>query len=820
MSHERDGQIRKLLDEAFKPATSPPQLLGGQWFSDAYSVFCQEDYDNVVCTNAAHSADAYWSFVASCGVDVGFAFVNNKSTANDSLFHRDNWTSTTSGVTARLESIETLPANSVSVILRTFQIQSGDEQSRLFRHFELTFEQDPFKWLSNKNVVRSVAEVLVRAKELEIDSKKGESTGQGVYHVQSLDGHCFLASWFVLNWFLSYSEGSALESSEIDRVFTSLQEELPLNRSAPLDVSLRVFHEAIASSLKKKLQPFFVRNNPRKKVLARLKRVRAEMLSSYISVVPPFFSGLGVDFLVKESSPAGSSKRHLVPFFNFIPRPLAVERGGDDRTVSVRELESDGGLDGGAEKLTLANVAQRAEQASAGLQFMLLMMDKYEILTKQELFQTQNDATTTAIRAATLPIRAIPKAFSAAVKVVRYLTTGEFSHIIEASSGFRYLLNAVYFSEQRVESYNDFLDKLITNLQLDMHRDTSFSSQEAQISEKLDCIFKSIPPIVGDLSIKELIANSEQIFTNSPWYPLMDSRSKMLHIFMMKQIFHCYHIRSLRSKFVVVGVNGEKNAGKTTLCSLLLSGKVVRARRGLNMDDSTIFPTGYVDPGVLPADDSDQQDVQRKKDKAASTMIIDLPGCTDSLAYTIPALFFPAVDISIFVISSRQSKKCDSSLSQFINAFVRVRKGPTLLCINGYDKHLEDCIDFDDTYIEHATKFTPKSNAVEICNDILSKEKAAWQKSATLQLTQPRDEQFIWNCERSDPKIKNCVVHSNLPSNDYPLSIWMTSFLVDQVRYSFAKDYLMNSSHVREWIDEAREWYATSTYRLNIVDVS
>ncbi len=112
---------------------------------------------------------------------------------------------------------------------------------------------------------------------------------------------------------------------------------------------------------------------------------------------------------------------------------------------------------------------------------------------------------------------------------------------------------------------------------------------------------------------------------------------------------------------------------------------------------------------------------------------------------------------------------------------------------------------------------------MEICETILKKEKNAWQQSATLQLPPTPvggEDQFVWKCERSDPKIRNCVVHSSLPSNDYPLSIWMTSFLVDQVRYSFANESLMNSTHVRQWINEAREWYTTATYRLNIVDVS
>lgn len=881
MNHEQDGQIRRLLDDAFKPVAVSGQLYSNHWFQEAYSTLCREDFDSIFCTNQANSENDFWSFVVSCQVNVGFSFVHGSGNDvhGDNLhYYSTSWSNEKNAssmqIQVALDSLEKLnfeTAKGFHITQRKFVIKttnpseassgSSNVKQRIYHHFEFKYDLEPSKWLHSKAIIRSIAQTLIRAKELELHSAKQSTaasastnasnnnnnhnaTSLSIYHVQSFDQNFFLSSWFILNWFLSYSDHVSLDANEVEKTLKSLQDDIPITKvnTPAYEASLRLFHETITTTLEKQssyVQNYFIRNNPRKKVLARLKRVRAEMLSNYYSVVPPFFSGLGVDFPVREvGSNSNPTKKgpNSVPFFNFIPRPLSVNATGSTDITIYDEANEPG------KPLTMDDIVKRAEQASTGLQFMLLMLDKYEILTKEQLFQTKNDSVTKALRSAAMPITAIPKVLRGAYKVARYLTTGEFSHIIEASSGFRHLINSVYFSEQKVQSYNDFLDQLIVNLQLPLPSQHEGSNQEVQIAEKLDAIFKSIPPAVGEMSVKDLIRNSDQIFAHSPWYHLLDSRSKMLHIFMMKQIFHCYHIRSLRSKFIIVGINGEKNAGKTTLSSLLLGGDVVRGKRGLNMEDSTIFPTAYLDPVVLPKKSRQGSEVSQEcedlnigdihiedpiyqkvwtKSSGSNTMIIDLPGCTDNLAFTIPTLFFPAVDISIFVISSRQSKQCDSSLSKFINAFVRVRKGPTLLCINGYDKHLESCVDFNSDYIEHATTFHAKPNALELCTSILEKEKQAWRQSATLQLPpiNASNESFAWQCERRNPNTKNCVVYSAVPEHGYPLSIWMTSFLVDQVRYSFANDHLMNSSHVREWINESRDWYNTSAYRLNIVEV-
>lgn len=759
---DEDPEVQIALKDAFSTHT-----LVNSWFDKLYVSTFDGFCESIYVANQAVSNRHYWDFVYKKQIKVGITFTMAGQKAFEYIpFNEAFRLKTAEGIVLiEKESSEATKDEAIIFINKYKLTIPGSDEVQSFLHIEIyKAPNTPETKLWISKITGIIGKVIIQTKS---EIKK---TNFNSILVQSFDNFV-LSTWFSYAWFLQYERDwpSIERINEINKI---LAEQIPLHQIDqfnPLD--FKAVHDEIIRGIEStygfNIGLYFMKH-PKRKVLTDLKIVREEMLSNHYSVNPPFFSGEAVDFEVKDSTRGFKN----TPFFNFIPKAVKF-----DENVKWEE------------------VLKCSQEVTDGLEFMLLMLDRYVLLTRQELYQIRNTFKTRLTNAAIAAVQVIPAAVWGGYEIAKYVTDKRLSHVVNVEQRFRRMYDKIVFSDQQVKSYKELLMNLVSLLSLD---DIDVNSSSIEMIE--DVLYYSIPSAIGKYSLQELMVHAEEIFTDDVpvygrWKELLNPRSKAVHLFIMKQIYHCHRLRMLRSKFITIGVNGQKNSGKSTLVQKVCGENYLpHIITGENPRESTIFPTGYRYPFDLP--------------NYPPAMIIDLPGCTDADTENIVSLFCDSVDVSIFMISSREAANFNNSaLKDFIVKFIENRHGPSLICVNGIDINLKK---YPKLKSDEAFDGSP---AQKFLVEVLEENRLNWCNSKALNLPKldPKAKP-MWACEGKNEEgastLANSVVYSSgREAGNYPLSVWLTSLDgIENYPKEFS-NYVFGVEHIRAWIKEVREYH-------------
>lgn len=777
-----DRDMENALQSSFNP--SSPTLTNG-WFEKLYVSTFDGFCESIYCANQSLSNRHFWDFVYKKQIKVGITFTLSSQKAFEYIpFNEPYRLKTAEGIVIiEKENTEASNENNVVVFTNRYKLtfpnpnihnNEGEGEVLTFLHFEIfkgPNTPETKQWIGK--ITKTIGRVIVASKA-EI-----RKTSFNSILVQSFDDFT-LSTWFTYAWFLQY-ERDWPDNNRIDEINKILSEQIPIGQIDQFSKNdFKHVHDEIIYGIQStygfNIGLYFTKH-PKRKVLVDLKIVREEMLSNHYSVSPPFFSGLAVDFEVKDSTKGFKT----VPFFNFLPKAIKFD-----------------------ENVKWEQVLDASIQVTDGLEFMLVMLDRYVLLTREELYQIRNnDIKTKAKNIALAAVQVVPTAVWGGYQMAKYLSTRKLHHVVNVEQRFRRMYDKIVFSDQQVASYKELLTNLVGLLNLEIASDASIETIE-------DVLYYSIPSAIGKYSLSELMVHADEILTDdvpvyARWKELLNPRSKAVHLFIMKQIYHCHRLRMIRSKFITIGVNGQKNSGKSTLVQKVCGENYLpHIITGENPRESTIFPTGYHYPYDLP--------------NYPPAMIIDLPGCTDADTENIVSLFCDCVDVSIFMIYAREAANFNNSaLKNFLIKFIHNRHGPSLICINGIDNNLKKYPKLKEN--EHFEE----SSAKQFLLEVLEENRVNWSNSKALNLTKPANGVIapMWNVEgrtvlneaaakgeKADYPLLQSVVHSSgRDGGDYPLSVWLTSLEgLDQYPPEFS-NHIFGVEHIRQWIQEVREYY-------------
>ena len=324
-------------------------------------------------------------------------------------------------------------------------------------------------------------------------------------------------------------------------------------------------------------------------------------------------------------------------------------------------------------KVTKELVVQNANAVVDGLQFLNLMLADVVKVSKDEMFeQTKTHIDGSTVRAAALTI---PYAFHGLFKVGAALAGGGWRHIVDVRDNFFSLWNDVFTTGQSFKDYGEMVRVLMQNLDIIPPGESAGGGGGGSLSGSLYCgedlIFQVIPKEVGMKKFHEIVEQYTDIFKDKKFSKIQNQRSRAVFVFIFKMIFHCHEIRNIRQRFTLVAINGQTNAGKTTLVRELAgkdsTGKYVcKEMPGRNGTETTIFPKAYPSP------------------TNPFISFIDLPGCTDADTFHIAAMFSSSSNLSVFVLKSDNPKNPTGPLSDIISKFIKERRGPCLICVNQF----------------------------------------------------------------------------------------------------------------------------------------
>ncbi len=714
--------------------------------------------------------------------------------------------------------------------------KANDEIVRQFFLFEVIDESD-------KIIDKPLLLDLLKEVNQHIDDYQGihiqaPSPVQTPYGMVGTSGSSSLVipSIFLLTWLIF--NRSSNENHKIVKVIKQFQDQFPklyLNK-IDIEYATQLFQEAQRRKITKNYQSvhilhkaanktnskltkyiFGYRNNPRKRVIAILNNLLYAMRANYDRIGAPFFCGLTIKMLVY------NEEQQLEPFFNFIPDELMgnnISKGAEQSTSSsttgkittdttvvvsansgasaaASEGESES-ADPGGDPYTPASYSisnlrtgrdfsandgeavneykqaliQSANQVCNALHYLAMMLDEMMIVSCQKMFETQReDKLEQAGLIASGLASVLPSIFYGSFKALQYLYTWNFQHIVDIEEQFYSLYHRVYYRGMSFQSYDELIQYFAKLVAMP-------TTEKTTPQELEEGIFTAIPPAVGDLSFVDVIRKAHVIFHGTVFEPLLNDRSIAVHVFFLKVIYHTHQLRELRKSFVTISLHGETNAGKTTLVKKLIGKNaagedIVKAKPGLNTENTTVFPAAYCNP----------QD--------PFTTIIDLPGCTDQDTMEIPALFNLSCDVSIFILRSSTPANPVGSLCTIIQRFLKLRNGPRLLCINGFDLNLFNCTTTTDIESQ------------------LQREIVRWGNSKAFQIEEnPIPRRPLWACEEKR-RLSHSIVYSFRAKDAFPVSIWFTAFEAITPNKEQIHEYLFTVDEVREWIHEVKEYLAT-----------
>jgi hypothetical protein len=557
---EEDKEVETVLKDAFSSHT-----LVNSWFDRLYVSTFDGFCESIYLANQAVSTRHFWDFVYKKSVKVGITFTMSGQKPFEYIpFNEPFRLKTAEGIVLiEKESSEATKDDAVIFINKYKLIIPGSDEIQTFHHIEV-FKQpgtpETKLWISK--ITHLIGKIIIQCK-----SEIKKSNFNSIL-VQSFDDFV-LSTWFTYAWFLQY-ERDWPTPERVNEINKILSEQIPLNKIESFNkMDFKSVHDEILKNIQStygfNIGLYFLKH-PKRKVLVDLKLVREEMLSNHYAVSPPFFSGLAVDFDVRD--PTNGFK--TTPFFNFIPKAIRF-----------------------SPETKWEEVLKNSIEVTDGLEFMLLMLDRYVLLTRQEVYQIKNTFQTRAKNTAIAAVQFLPATVMSGYEMMRYLGDRRVSRVVNVEQRFRRMYDKIVFSDQQVKSYRELLCNLVSLLSLEI------DTEQSSIEMIEDVLYYSIPSAVGKYSLSELIVHCDEIFPEDipvyqRWKELLNPRSKAVHLFIMKQIYHCHRLRMLRSKFITIGVNGQKNSGKSTLVQKVCGENYLpHIITGENPRESTIFPTGY-----------------------------------------------------------------------------------------------------------------------------------------------------------------------------------------------------------------------------------
>lgn len=661
---------------------------------------------------------------------------------------------------------------------------------------ELTFTQ--FTFSCQQSSLEIEVDTLMK---MIISCSSVVSNDEQAIHVQGADKHFDFIFALLMLWILEErrKDSKPITENAIAKVFKSIKDDL--NKSGTLlvqdSVALRLrgvvdraFPNKHSSSATAYVRSTFSnssiyrslgarRSNPRKRVISMLRELSQRMITNYHLASKRYFCGLTVKVL------------NLQNFFE--QHTMGVPGATTARPTADSII---------ANKMRMI---ENATHVSYEVRFLTIMMDDMIEMSLGNVIDIARTSTLDiglhAIRAAGHLLllggqwvlaqaqRAIGDNGTAALQVSR-----QFSSVLES----------IHHRSENFKTYKGLLDKIIAQADIQLPVGSSYNTLADMERE----IFDRLPAIMTSLDLQTLISLAdakEGYFANSPFSALLKStRTTSVLMVFFKLIAYSHTLKFKRREFKIVTIAGQKNAGKTTLAIKLLGEKVVTATPGDNIEYTTVFPKAYPyasDPSLT---------------------FIDLPGCTDECTAGISSMFASSSDISIFLISSKEPKKNSKSLlERTLRLCLEKRRGACLVCINGYDRTIEDSAITREKAMAKlkaeaqewpAEKFRAtqdneyEAGLEEIRGGAAPFDNSLHSNGAAVDVVRERPIRH-WEVEKTK---LSCVVYSTGVVAHKPLSVWLTAFDPYFHVETLTKELIFSSDDVKAWINEVKLHQYTS----------
>jgi len=831
---EESEELQQLLDQAFSKKSVPSQLYNS--FRFIQNTFCEDSGETIYVSDFPSNPTDYWKCIVEEGISIGIAAGGNilKNFGDKYIFFEfyndenvafkiskcDETKLLSKKKNTKWEEVNIVENVYLITMLHPTELNTIDTRKYFHYDFYMWGDDD---WDVIPSFIHylkvmldscSVLKIMISAETVDrmekaamllkcwlieswIDNPEIRKEQQQLSSNQFLNQmNTFTDNNPIVNRFLKQLNDS--QKKFTDKVCGLFYEQYRDNKKKIITKnksSIGLLGEN--NFIKDHLMTFFgSRNNPRQRTILKLVDIANSMKSNYVRVGAPFFCGQTITLPVY----SGIELNEDEPFFNFLPHSNL----DNNNTVSSLNNSNISTISANAAIVDLRVQLNRdreilftcAQELADGISFLNLMLSEVIEVTKQsmELVEEIDDTATITKNIAYAVAKSLQLTLYGAGKAVKYLYSQNFSDIVDVEDAFNSLWYSAFYHGKSFNNYRDVINYFLQKLSSQQYRkDLSLLEMEDIIVQHLD------QKLFNDHKVADLIQNCDMYFdtvNDSLKKLLVNPKSRMVYLFFLKLVYHSYHLRKLRETIVLISVNGQKNAGKTTLIRELVGNEkntdeyIVQEEPGLNDDNTTIFPRIY--PLSLSGDDRPPVVFNIKKPR----YVIDLPGLTDAKTIDIALLFGTSSDIGVYIFKS-DTPKCpaDAKFVSIISNAIKARRGPILICITQCDKNL--------TYQnpKDAKKFTE-----EKCKIILEQERNSWGTSSLLNLSVAPNHDPQWKCEQG---YESSIVHSYKP-HDFspPLSVWLTCYeiLETHPRKDFIKDNIFSVNHVQQWIDEAQEW--------------
>lgn len=567
---------------------------------------------------------------------------------------------------------------------------------------------------------------------------------------------------FLLTWFYFEQEKTYRDFNRLKESFKRAK--IEITSSDHIDFILKTIASSVDKERYKKNKPitfnsiafqlgksFGHRDKPSSRVVKKLETILKEMKSNSERAKAPFICGKSI--LMKVMNDRSNEE---VDFFDFIP---------DHKDINFNSQE---------------DLLNKTKEVVKGVKFLNLMVDNLITTTNETMsiyYETKIESYLNIAFNSLGVIAATPAiAVYGAGKTIYGAFSKDYQNIVDVEELFLSLWHSVFFRGQKFENYKELLKDLTKRLGLDPELLKSTMDMEKSI-------IRAIDSSIEHMNADQLLAEYPRIF-HKAFHPLFESdRSRGVFAFILKIMYHCSRIRELRKNLCLVTVNGEKNAGKSTLIKNLIGKNTLGAsiKTGKNAGATTIFPCAY--PLV--------REEQKTHVDQKPVFLVDLPGSNDRDTFEIATLFSSSNDIGIFLVKSESpTNPNDVSFATFIKNSILNRRGPVLICLTQFDQILSE---FDEQEYP----------------EVFEQEVGKWRKCEYLNTQRIISPTPRWKCEHSKPL---GIVHSSGLSQDlfsYPLTIWMTSFVETGENIEKIRSLIFTEEDVKEWIKEASDWLSS-----------